>query len=75
VQVKVAIQNGKIADVQFLDYPQDRGHSIEINSYAIPILKSEAIQIQNSSVDIVSGATETSLAFIQSLASALAQAS
>lgn len=74
VQVKAVIQNGKIANVQFLQHPSDRGTSIEINNYAMPILAQEAIQVQNSNVDIVSGATETSLAFRDSLASALAQA-
>jgi uncharacterized protein with FMN-binding domain len=74
VQVKAIISGGKITDVQFLDYPQDRSHSVEINTYAMPILKSEAIQAQSSQVDIVSGATATSQAFMQSLQSALAQA-
>ena len=74
VQVKAIIQGGKISDVQFLDYPQDRSNSIRINTYAMPNLTSEAIQSQNPNVDIVSGATATSQAFQQSLASALAQA-
>ncbi len=74
VQVKVTISGGKITDVQFLDYPHDRGTSIEINSQAMPYLKQEAIAAQSASVDIVSGATQTSGAFQISLASALAQA-
>lgn len=75
IQVKVVIDGGKITDVQFLDYPQDRKTSIEINTNAMPILKSEAISAQNANVDIVSGATATSEAFIQSLHSALNKAS
>jgi len=74
VQVRVVTQNGKITDVQFLDYPQGRGTSVRINSYATPILRSEAIQAQSAQVDIVSGASATSGAFKQSLASALSQA-
>ncbi len=74
VQVKAIIQNGKIADVQFLQYPNDRGTSIEINSQAMPYLKQEAIQAQNAQVDVISGATQTSAAFVQSLSDALAQA-
>lgn len=74
VQVKTVISGGKISDVQFLQYPSDRQQSLERSNYAMPILKQEAIQVQNSNVDIVSGATETSLAFRDSLASALAQA-
>ncbi len=74
VQVQVAVSGGKIANVNFLDYPQDRGTSREINSQAMPILISEAIQVQNANVNIVSGATATSEAFRQSLASALTSA-
>ena len=74
VQVQVTIQNGKIADVVFLDYPHDRRTSQMINSQAMPYLKQEAIQAQNSQVDIISGATATSGAFITSLESALAKA-
>jgi uncharacterized protein with FMN-binding domain len=74
VQVQATIQGGKIADVVFLDYPQDRDNSIRINTIAMPMLKSEAIQAQGAQVDGVSGATATSIAFMQSLASALAQA-
>ena len=59
---------------QFLDYPKDRSTSIRINSRAMPILKSEAIQAQNSNVNTISGATDSSGAFRESLASALAQA-
>lgn len=74
VQVKAFIQNGKISDVQFLQYPSDRRTSIEINTQAMPYLKSEAIQAQSANVDIVSGATATSGAFQESLASALSKA-
>ncbi len=74
VQVKAVISGGRISDVQFLQYPSDRQHSLELSNYAMPVLTQEAIQIQNSNVDIVSGATETSLAFRDSLASALSQA-
>src|SRR5437588_9937605 len=74
VQVKAIIKNGKITDVQFLQYPNDRNRSIEINSYADPQLSSEAIQAQSANVDIVTGATDSSEAFIQSLSDALSQA-
>ena len=74
VQVQVAIQGGKIADVQFLDHPSDRRTSQMINNQAMPYLRAEAIQAQSAQVDIVSGATDTSQAFQQSLAAALTQA-
>jgi uncharacterized protein with FMN-binding domain len=74
VQVKAVIQNGKITDIEFLQYPNDRSESVQINQNAIPTLKQEAIQKQSANVDIVSGATQTSDAFNQSLADALVQA-
>ncbi len=74
LQVKAIIQNGKIVDVQFLQYPNERNRSISINNYADPILANEAIQAQNATVDIVTGATDSSEAFLQSLSDALAQA-
>jgi len=74
IQVKAIVQNGKLTDVQFLQYPNDRDQSVQINQQAMPMLKQEAIQTQNANVDIVSGATQSSQAFVQSLASALSQA-
>jgi uncharacterized protein with FMN-binding domain len=74
VQVSVTLQSGQITDISFLDYPQHQHESEQINSYAMPQLISEAIQSQSAQVDTVSGATFTSRAFAQSLASALTQA-
>jgi uncharacterized protein with FMN-binding domain len=74
VQIKVDIQNGKMTNVQFLQYPNDRQRSIEINSYADPQLVQEAIQAQSAQVDIITGATDSSEAFMQSLSDALTQA-
>jgi uncharacterized protein with FMN-binding domain len=74
IQVRAVISGGRLTDVQFLQYPSDRRTSVEINTQAMPYLKAEALQAQSSQVDIVSGATDSSLAFIQSLGSALSQA-
>lgn len=74
IQVKVTVSNGQLTDVTFLQYPNDRRDSIEINSQAMPILKQQAIKAQSAQVDGVSGATDTSQAFIQSLSSALSRA-
>jgi uncharacterized protein with FMN-binding domain len=74
VQVKAVIKHGRITDVQFLQYPNDRNRSIYINSIADPQLTTEAIQAQSANVDIVTGATDSSDAFIQSLSDALSQA-
>lgn len=74
VEVQAVITNGQISDVQFLQFPNHRNRSQEINSQAMPILTQEAIQSQQAAVDVVSGATDTSEAFIQSLSAALSQA-
>jgi uncharacterized protein with FMN-binding domain len=74
VQVEVSIAGGNIDDVKFLSYPNDRRTSIYINRQAMPLLRQEAIKTQTASVDIVSGATQTSLGFRKSLESALVQA-
>lgn len=74
IQVQAVISGGKITDVIFLQSPNDRSTSIEINSQAMPYLKQEAIAAQNANVDIVSGATDSSNAFRQSLGDALNQA-
>lgn len=75
IQVQAVISGGKITDVVFLQYPNDRRTSIEINTQAMPFLKQEALQVQSAQVDGVSGATASSGAFVQSLQSALQKAS
>ncbi len=74
VQVQAVVQDGKITDVKFLEYPADRRTSQRINSYAVPTLQQEAIQAQSANVDIITGATLTSEGFQMSLQAALNQA-
>ncbi len=74
VQVEAIIQNSALTDVKFLQSPSDRSTSIRISGGAMPILVQEAIQKQSAPVDSVSGATDISNAFNQSLANALTQA-
>ena len=47
---------------------------IAINNRAVPILNREAVAAQSADIDMVSGATVTSRAYIQSLQSAIDQA-
>lgn len=75
VQVQVTVQGGRITDVSFLQYPNDNGTSRMINSQATPYLKQEAISAQSANVNVVTGATDTSMAFVQSLTAALSHAS
>ena len=74
IQVQAVVTNGKLSDVIFLQYPNDRRTSIYINEQAMPLLKQEAIQAQSANVSGVSGASDSSLAFVQSLGSALSKA-
>lgn len=74
LQVQAVISGGKLVGINILDYPQDRSTSRAINAEALPILKQEAIKAQSAKIDILSGASATSPAFIQSLGSALALA-
>ncbi len=71
VQVKAIVQNGQLANVQLLQYPNDRRTSQRINQIAIPYLQQEAVQAQSANIDFISGATLTSEAFAQSLQAAL----
>lgn len=74
IQVKVAIDGGKIVDVQALQLPYDRARSQFISQQVGPWLRSEAITAQSAQIDVISGATYTSLAYARSLDGALKQA-
>lgn len=73
LQVTAKIQGGLITDITFPQAPSG-GHSSEVSAFALPALKQEAIATQNANVNIVSGATQDSDAFQQSLGDALTQA-
>lgn len=73
LQAVVTIQGGKITNVTFPEAPSG-GHSSDVSAFALPALAQEAIAAQSANVNIVSGATQDSQAFQQSLAAALAQA-
>jgi uncharacterized protein with FMN-binding domain len=71
VEVQATVQNGKIVNVKFLQYPSDRRTSVRINTIAMPYLQQEALQVQSAHVNIISGATFTSEGFAMSLDAAL----
>ncbi len=75
VQIQAIVQGNRLARIRVLQYPSDRRTSVFINRQALPMLRDEVIQAQSANVDIISGATLTSRAFIRSLGSALNQAS
>lgn len=56
-------------------YPDHTDRSVFINEQAIPYLRQEVLKAQLSSdIYLISGATDTSMAFVQSLQAALIQA-
>jgi uncharacterized protein with FMN-binding domain len=74
VQVQVTISGGKISDIAALQLPSDHPRSAAISDYVQPILRDEALQAQSAQIDLVSGATYTSMAYARSLQAALDQA-
>jgi uncharacterized protein with FMN-binding domain len=74
VQIAVVVSGGKITDVNFLEMPNDRGHTQEVTAFSEPLLKQETLSKQNAHIDFVTGATSTSEGYQQSLQSALNQA-
>jgi uncharacterized protein with FMN-binding domain len=74
IQIQAIVQGGRLAGIKVLQYPSDRRTSIAINHQALPMLRSEVVAAQSAKVDIISGATLTSEAFIKSLGGALRQA-
>jgi uncharacterized protein with FMN-binding domain len=55
-------------------FPDHTDRSVFINQQAGPYLKQETLQAQSANVQLISGATDSSLSFVQSLQSALLQA-
>ena len=74
VQVRIVVSGQKVVDIQPVLLPRDRARSAAISQYSAPILRSEAIAAQTSQIDVVSGATYTSVAYARSFESALKQA-
>ncbi len=74
VQVRITVQGGKVVKAEVTQVPWTDHRDQEINSRAVPILNSEAVDAQSAQVDMVSGATYTSEGYAQSLQSALDQA-
>jgi uncharacterized protein with FMN-binding domain len=64
----------KFTSVKVPVYPDHTDRSVFINQNALPTLIQEAIQAQSAHIYIVSGATNTSDGFAQSLQSAILQA-
>lgn len=74
VQVQITVANGSITDVTALQLTDADGRSVQISNRAAPVLREEVLAAQSSAVQMVSGATYTSQAYLTSLQSAIDQA-
>ena len=61
----------KIVRISIPQYPNHTDRSVYINQNALPYLIQETLQAQNANIQMVSGASDSSYAFIQSLQAAL----
>jgi uncharacterized protein with FMN-binding domain len=74
VQIAVIVSGGKITEVNFLRMPGGEGHTNEVTAFSKPLLKQQTLKNQSANIDFVTGATQTSEGYEQSLQSALDQA-
>ena len=63
-----------ITAVSVPTYPNHTDRSVFINQNALPTLKAEALRAQSANINLVSGATDTSYGFAQSLQAAILKA-
>ncbi|HWE58393.1 MAG TPA: FMN-binding protein [Solirubrobacteraceae bacterium] len=71
IELKVTESGGRITTVSVVKEDSTDPHSQQINEYALPELRGQALAAQSATLDGVSGASYTSAAYEQSLQSAL----
>ena len=71
MQVRAIISEGQLVNVEIVAYPSSTQRSDTISRNAFPTLIQESIANQSADIDIVTRATDTSVAFINSLRTAL----
>jgi uncharacterized protein with FMN-binding domain len=64
----------KIVDIAWPTWPQHTVRSVFINQKALPLLKELALEAQSAKIETISGATDITVSFKQSLAAALVAA-
>ena len=64
----------KILAVTWPIWPQHTARSVFINERALPLLQQQVLQLQSAKIETISGATQVSDSFIQSLQAALVAA-
>lgn len=71
VAVQITMANGQITAVDAVEYPTAKARDVQINTRAVPQLNRETLAAQSAQIDMISGATYTSVGYITSLQSAL----
>ena len=71
VQVQITVSSGKITDVTALQLTDAERKSVQISNRAAPLLRTEVLAAQSARVQTISGATVTSVAYLNSLQAAL----
>ena len=64
----------KVTHITFPVYPNHTDRSAYISQQALPLLRQEVLQLKGNSISLVSGATDTSYAFVDALRGALTKA-
>jgi uncharacterized protein with FMN-binding domain len=74
IQVRATLTDGRLTGVETVALSGDGPHTEALNTRAEPILREEALRAGSADIDVVSGATSTSLIWIESLRGAIKQA-
>ena len=74
MQVQIAVNNGKVTQIQPLVVGLGDGTSRRINASAVPQLIQRVLAAQTAHVNYVSGASYTSQGILASIAGAMAKA-
>ena len=74
IQVRATLTAGRLTGVETVALSGDGPHTEALNARAEPILREEALKAGSADVDLVSGATFTSEAWIDSLKTAIRMA-
>ena len=71
VEIEIFLDKGRLVSVRALEMPEDNSLAASLSNYAASILAARAVRDQSASIDGVSGATATSIAYRTSLQAAL----
>jgi uncharacterized protein with FMN-binding domain len=74
IQVKATLTGGRLTGVETVALAGDGAFTNALNARAEPILREEALKAGSADIDVVSGATSTSMIWIESLQAAIEQA-